>query len=167
MRNGIVNKLASVLNIKHKLLLHSFKNRNPRAIQFQKAFSSDIYSGKSDYDQSISYFQKIGIFDKDFIVIFLDVIKGIIESQTRNNQLIKILNEKDYLSLTSGQWLELSMYLLSLGLFNESYLCRIKSHKAFPGLENKIIFNLIYRQLKICSLFGFYLTSETDELESS
>jgi hypothetical protein len=96
-----------------------------------------------------------GFSSRQDIVDFASHLKEILYEDAKQEHLIDLLKKWYSLKykITSGQWLELSMYLLSMGLFKSSYECRLISYKAFSPRLNKLIYNFNYQQLRLAKLF--------------
>ncbi len=149
MRIGLGNKITSFFGRGHTLLLPKYRNRNPRAIEFQKALVRDILDNSKGLNNSLNHFSHLAFSQTTFLKEFIGLVKAVHCEDTPEKEVIHLLSKwsKSKQKLTSGQWLELSMYLLSMGFFQSSYQCRLGSYENFEGIKNNIIYQLNYKQL--------------------
>ena len=150
MRIGIGNRIASFLGIRYSLLLPKYRNRNPRAIAFQKAFRKDFEGSKIVYHNTLVHFRKLGFFASDELFQFITTIAAIHKNHAQEKELFITLERwtKTSKSPTAGQWLEVSMYLLSMGFFQAAYKARVLSYCNFNSMSNKLVYSLNYNILK-------------------
>ena len=135
MRIGIGKRITSLFGLKYELLLFDYRNRNPRAIKFQEAFLKDIKTDEFYY--SFNHLKKLDFPNNLFIKKILLLVKAIFKEEDSEENLILLLEKhQEYnIKLTNGQWLELSMYFLSMGLFESAYKSRQISYKFFKSLK--------------------------------
>lgn len=153
MRIGIGKKITSLFGLKYELLLFDYRNRNPRAIKFQEAFLKDIKTDEFYY--SFNHLKKLDFPNNLFIKKILLLVKAIFKEEDSEENLILLLEKhQEYnIKLTNGQWLELSMYFLSMGLFESAYKSRQISYKFFKSLKNRIVYQLNFNKLILALLF--------------
>jgi hypothetical protein len=169
MKIGVSNKISSFFGIKHALLTPKFRNRNPRAIKFQEALALDMAIQNDGFPNSSRHFTNLGYDLNSFLQNFLHLCIQVHEGSKSENEIFCLLQNwaKSKNKLTAGQWLEISMYLLSMGLFKSSYLCRNISYKNFNSTKNRVIYNVNFRQLLIAKHFDVGVLSSVKKANTN
>lgn len=152
MRIGIGKKITSLFGLKYELLLFDYEIEIRERLNF-KTFLKDIKTDEFYY--SFNHLKKLDFPNNLFIKKILLLVKAIFKEEDSEENLILLLekHQRYNIKLTNGQWLELSMYFLSMGLFESAYKSRQISYKFFKSLKNRIVYQLNFNKLILALLF--------------
>lgn len=149
---GLYTHILKKISKRYALILHTFKYRTSRAKIIHEKLRKDIQNGEN-YTHLFRYLEKIGFQHQSLPESIWKLIGESLEKQERNPALTEELKKVSALQLTPGEWLELSMYLLSFGLFEASVICRRKSYTSLNTVKCKLYYNLFFSLFKLSLLF--------------
>lgn len=151
MITGFYHKFIGLVSKPYALLLLRAKTRRKNAESFHRALAKDLQQQNRQTSAVEQHLKSVGL--RNVPETWLQEMQSIIKKRKRSSHFLDLLQQTNSKHFTAGEWLELSMYFLSLGLFKASITARSKSHKSFDDISHRIAYGLIYPNLKISSYF--------------